>query len=156
VSLELLQVLYNAEFALLGINAAMLDLRNGLSVPPGSFNLDASLAGTKGRRRSIDRAQVREMTMRGKAASDIEGRLLGERISRAGRSQRVNWRSLQSTNFAADPIGAALARGDQNKQGHQISRLKIEKESGARSIAPRRPLDPQTYPRLPCHSEPGA
>jgi hypothetical protein len=59
------------------------------------------------------------MTTRGKAASNIEGRchLLGERISRAGRSQRVNWRSLQSTNFAADPIGAALARGDQNNRG---------------------------------------
>jgi len=30
VSLELLQVLYNARFELLGINAAMLDLRKGL------------------------------------------------------------------------------------------------------------------------------
>jgi hypothetical protein len=30
VSLELLQVLYNAKFELLGINAAMLDLRKDL------------------------------------------------------------------------------------------------------------------------------
>jgi hypothetical protein len=30
VSLEMLQVIYNAKFELFGINAAMLELRNGL------------------------------------------------------------------------------------------------------------------------------
>jgi hypothetical protein len=74
VSLELLQVLYNAEFELLGINAAMLDLRKDLldrySVRPVlSTWMPREQAPRAGR--VIDRSQVREMTTRGKAAAVI-------------------------------------------------------------------------------------